>query len=106
MSEKVLSQQLKELIDDGLIRRIVHDEQFPPAIDYVLTVEGARLIPALDILYIWSIRQMDAQRVPIDADAFAVHKSEKYVEALRDVIEANDFWPYMNQQRSGKSRRT
>ena len=105
VSEKVLSQQLKELIEDGLIQRVVHEDQFPPAIDYVLTVEGARLIPALDILYIWSIRQMDTRQVPIDADAFAVHKAEKYVEALRDVMEANDFWPCLEQQRGGKPKR-
>ena len=78
ISEKVLSQQLKELIDDGLIQRIVDGNTFPPTIQYVLTVDGARLMPALDILYIWSIRQMDARDIPIDADAFVVHQTEKY----------------------------
>lgn len=107
VSEKVLSQQLKELLDDGLIRRVVHEDQFPPAIDYELTVEGARLIPALDILYIWSIRQMDARQVPIDADAFVVHQSEKYVDALRDIMEANDFWPDTEgRRRCGRPKRT
>ncbi len=93
ISEKMLSQQLKELIEDGLVQRVVNGDTFPPTIDYVLTVDGARIIPALDILYIWSIRQMDSKQIPIDADAFVVHKSEKYVDALKDVMEANDFWP-------------
>lgn len=106
VSEKVLSQQLKELTEDGLIRRVVHDDHVPPVVDYVLTAEGARLIPALDILYIWSIQQMDARQVPIDADAFVVHKAEKYVDALRDIMDANDFWPDVDRQRGAKSKRT
>lgn len=103
ISEKMLSQQLKELIEDGLVQRIVNSETFPPTIDYVLTIEGARMIPALDILYIWSIRQMDRKGIPIDADAFVVHKAEKYVEALKDIMEANDFWP--DTERRGTMRR-
>lgn len=93
ISEKVLSQQLKELIQDGLVERIVNAETFPPSTDYVLTNEGKQLIPALDILYIWSIRHMDARGIPIDADAFVVHNSERYVDALGDIMEANRFWP-------------
>jgi DNA-binding HxlR family transcriptional regulator len=93
ISEKVLSQQLKELTEDGLVQRIVNGDTYPPTITYVLTTEGARLMPALDILYIWSIRQMDAKDIPIDADAFVVHKAQKYVDALKDIMEANEFWP-------------
>ena len=84
---------------------MVHDDQFPPSIDYVLTEVGAQLIPALDILYIWSIRQMDARQLPIDADAFVVHKAEKYVDALRDIMDANGFWPDADQQRGAKLKR-
>ena len=59
----------------------------------MLTPSGEQLIPALDILYIWSIRQMHDRRIPIDADAFVVHKSEKYVDALGDIMRENNFWP-------------
>ena len=92
LSEKVLSQQLKELISDGLVRRIVSSDTFPPSTEYELTEEAADLIPALDILYIWSIRQMDAKGIPIDADAFVVHKTENYVKALGDIMEANGYY--------------
>ena len=92
LSEKVLSQQLKELISDGLVRRIVSSDTFPPSTEYELTEEAADLIPALDILYIWSIRQMDAKHIPIDADAFVVHKTENYVKALGDIMEANGYY--------------
>lgn len=92
ISEKVLAQQLRELMEDGLIRRISYDT-IPPKVEYALTLSGERIMPALDILYIWSIREMDRKDIPIDADNFVVHKAEKYVEALKDIMEANDFWP-------------
>ena len=87
ISEKVLSQQLKELVEDGLVQRIVDGNTYPPTIQYVLTKEGEQLVPALDMLYIWSIRQMDAKDIPIDTDAFVVHRSEKYVDALKDIMD-------------------
>ena len=91
VSEKVLSQQLKELVEDGLVQRIVDGNTYPPTIQYVLTKEGEQLVPALDMLYIWSIRQMDARNIPIDADAFVVHRSEKYVNALKDIMDENEI---------------
>ena len=87
ISEKVLSQQLKELVDDGLIQRIVDGSTYPPSIDYVLTRAGAQLLPALDMLYIWSIRQMYDKGIPIDEDAFIAHQDDCYVEQLKDIME-------------------
>ncbi len=86
LSEKVLSQQLKELVEDGLVRRIAYDV-VPPKVSYELTEAGKQLMPALDALYIWSIRRMDELGMTIDPDAFVVHKSEKYMNALQDVME-------------------
>ena len=54
ISEKVLSQQLKELMHDRLIRRIQYNT-IPLKVEYVLTQSGEDLIPALDILYVWSM---------------------------------------------------
>ena len=101
ISEKVFSQQLRELVESGLIRRISYDT-VPPKVEYVLTPSGEQLIPALDILYIWSIRRMNDLEIPIDANAFTVHKSGKYVDALRDIMEANNFWPDIEHQSSGE----
>jgi len=92
ISEKVLSQQLKDLIADGLITRTVLSSDFPLSTCYELTPAGKQLIPALDILYIWSIRQMDAKGIPIDADAFVVHNAEKYLDALGDIMEAHGYY--------------
>ena len=90
ISEKVFSQQLRELVESGLIRRISYDT-VPPKVEYVLTPSGEQLIPALDNL-----------EIPIDANAFTVHKSGKYVDALRDIMEANNFWPDIEHQSSGE----
>ena len=94
ISEKVFSQQLRELVEAGLIRRISYDT-VPPKVEYVLTPSGEELIPALDVLYIWSIRRMDELGIPIDTNAFAVHKSERYAEKLQDIMEAHNFTPEM-----------
>ena len=102
ISEKVLSQQLKELIHDGLVQRIVNSETFPPSTDYVLTDAGKQLIPVLDVLYIWSIRQMDAKGIPIDADAFVVHQSEKFVNELNGIMADNGFLPDAERQGAKK----
>lgn len=85
LSEKVLSQQLKELVEDGLVKRIAYNV-VPPKVSYELTEAGKKLMPALDALYIWAIRRMDELEMPIDPDAFVVHKSEKYMDALQDVM--------------------
>lgn len=86
LSEKVLSQQLKELVDDGLVKRTVYDV-IPPKVCYELTQAGKDIMPALDALYIWSIRRLHELGIPIDEDAFVVHQEEKYMEPLKDVME-------------------
>ena len=105
ITEKVLSQQLKELCDDGIIQRIVDGNQFPPKVKYVLTKSGEQLLPVLDTLYIWSIRQMHERGIPIDTDAFVVHKSEKYLDVLWDIMKSNWFRPEVEIERGKKKNR-
>ena len=93
VSEKVLSQQLKELANDGLVERIQYNT-IPLKVEYILTPLGEDLIPALDILYIWSIRRMAQLELPIDPDAFVVHTEKKYSDQLMDVMDT-----YMKKQR-------
>lgn len=85
VSEKVLSQQLKELIDDGLVCRVEYDV-LPQKTEYFLTEAGAGLINALDLLYIWSVKRLEELNLPIDPDAFFAHQDEKYVAELGDIM--------------------
>lgn len=85
VSEKVLSQQLKELTRDGLIERIQYNT-IPLRVEYVLTKDGEDLIPALDILYVWSVRRMTREHIPVDPDALKVHTEMKYEDQLTDIM--------------------
>jgi DNA-binding HxlR family transcriptional regulator len=52
ISQKMLTQQLRQLEKDGLVRRTVHPE-VPPKVEYRLTTWGQALCPALDALLEW-----------------------------------------------------
>lgn len=57
VSEKVLTQQLRELERDGIVRRTVH-AQVPPHVEYSLTELGASLEQALAPLGEWGERHL------------------------------------------------
>src|SRR5262245_52115847 len=52
ITQKMLTQQLRELEQDGLIRRKVYAE-VPPRVDYSLTAYGKTLIPVLSAMAQW-----------------------------------------------------
>ena len=52
ISQKVLTQQLKELEHDGLVRRKVYAE-VPPRVEYSLSAYGRTLQPVLEALHTW-----------------------------------------------------
>ncbi len=53
ISEKMLIQQLRQMEQDGVVRRIVH-HQVPPKVEYGLTDWGQSMCPALDALLKWA----------------------------------------------------
>lgn len=53
VSQKMLTQQLRQMENDGIVRRIVHP-QVPPKVEYALTDWGQALCPALDAILTWS----------------------------------------------------
>jgi DNA-binding HxlR family transcriptional regulator len=53
ISQKMLIQQLRQLEQDGVVRRIVH-HQVPPKVEYGLTDWGRALCPALDAILVWA----------------------------------------------------
>lgn len=58
VSQKMLTQQLRELEADGIISRKVYAE-VPPKVEYSLTPKGATLKPILEMLYEWG-REIEA----------------------------------------------
>jgi DNA-binding HxlR family transcriptional regulator len=52
VSQKMLTQQLRQLERDGVVERIAYAET-PPRVEYKLTAWGQALCPALDSLLRW-----------------------------------------------------
>lgn len=57
ISTKVLTQQLKELEADGILRREVFGE-IPPRVEYSLTHYGCSLLPVLATLREWGLHHL------------------------------------------------
>ncbi|HVI41002.1 MAG TPA: helix-turn-helix domain-containing protein [Anaerovoracaceae bacterium] len=55
IAHKTLSQQLKELEEDGIIHREQYN-QVPPKVGYTLTEKGKSLIPILDLMAQWGVQ--------------------------------------------------
>ena len=52
INERMLSRQLKELCEDGLILRTDYNEM-PPRVDYRMTDKGEELVPILKAIESW-----------------------------------------------------
>ncbi len=56
VSQKMLTQQLRQLESDEIVQRTVYPE-VPPKVEYTLTELGRALCPALDALIQWAERR-------------------------------------------------
>ena len=52
-ADAVLAQNLKELIADGMVKRVQFDE-IPPRVEYSLTEKGSSVVPILQNICRWS----------------------------------------------------
>lgn len=58
ISQKTLTNQLRELQIDGLIKREAFAE-VPPRVEYSITEKGATLLPILDMMCEWGEKNID-----------------------------------------------
>ncbi len=53
ISNKVLTEQLRELEDDGIIERRVLTDRIPVNVEYSLSEKGKKLIPLIELMEQW-----------------------------------------------------
>lgn len=58
VSQRTLTNQLRELEADGLIERRVYAE-VPPKVEYSITQKGKTLLPLLELMCEWGKNNMD-----------------------------------------------
>lgn len=54
ITQKMLTQQLRELETSGLVNRFIYT-QIPPKVEYSLTPDGKSLLPILETLCQWGL---------------------------------------------------
>ena len=54
ISQKMLTQKLRELEEEGIIERIVYPE-VPPRVEYSISEYGRSLEPLLDAMHSWGV---------------------------------------------------
>ena len=60
ITQKMLTQQLRELEEDGIIHREVY-LQVPPKVEYSLTELGKTLQPILNAMHEWGLQYLEAR---------------------------------------------
>lgn len=69
ITQKMLTQQLRDLENDGLIFREVYP-QVPPKVEYSLTDYGQTILPILKSLFKWGINYSSEFDVEVDLSLY------------------------------------
>jgi DNA-binding HxlR family transcriptional regulator len=67
ITQKMLTQQLRELERDGLIHREVYAE-VPPRVEYSLTEAGESVVPILQRMYRWGKEYLTSSEEELEID--------------------------------------
>ncbi|MBP2664510.1 MAG: transcriptional regulator, HxlR family [Firmicutes bacterium] len=62
ITQKMLTQQLRELEASGLVNRFIYT-QIPPKVEYSLTPAGKSLLPILETLCQWGLTYANASKL-------------------------------------------
>jgi DNA-binding HxlR family transcriptional regulator len=65
LSDRVLSDRLRELETEGLVTRVVYP-QIPVRVEYKLTEKGYALKPVIDAIHTWAESWIDLPEMPAD----------------------------------------
>jgi DNA-binding HxlR family transcriptional regulator len=76
ITEKMLSLQLKDLENDGILKRKVYPE-VPPRVEYYLTDFGRTLIPMLEEIARWGRNLAETKGKIIDKEKRVIKKKTK-----------------------------
>ena len=66
ITQRMLTMQLKELVDDGIIKREVFDV-VPPHVEYSLTDYGKTLTPMLMLMRDWGAKHAEKAKIIVKA---------------------------------------
>lgn len=58
ISHKILTNQLRELAEDGIVHREVIPDS-PPKVEYSMTELGMTLLPIVEMMYEWGKKRID-----------------------------------------------
>lgn len=73
ITQKMLTQQLREMEKDGLIRRVVY-EQVPPKVEYSLMPHGESLRPILEMMLAWGSEYARENNIDIACSGDSIDK--------------------------------
>lgn len=65
VTERTLSLQLKQLEDDGIVKRVVYTTKPPLRVDYSLTDFGKTLIPLLEMISGWGKNVLETKEAQV-----------------------------------------
>jgi DNA-binding HxlR family transcriptional regulator len=71
ISRKVLTEQLKELEEDGLLERLAYKE-LPPRVEYKLSEKGLAFLPILENIKEWNLKY-EIVSIPKETDTSRIN---------------------------------